>query len=253
MAKKKAEPEIKTYSLEAKDFYSDYSSPNMLYGCLIRSPASTGKVERINIPDLPENYFLFTAKDIPGSNKVTINEETFEIFAQGNVSYKGEVLGIIVGDNLEKVEELAQSAEISFDIDSLESAFLSVEKKYKHPAINISGKRRPSVADIKSLVEEFNDLPSLDTVQTSRGRVKTDEGKIIADRTIRTGLYKTTSIEKAELELFSEGIREFSGTRELSQVDSLWQETSGSFCSWTKNFSVLLAEALTIFLIRVLN
>ncbi len=235
MAKKKAEPEIKTYSLEAKDFYSDYSSPNMLYGCLIRSPASTGKVERINIPNLPENYFLFTAKDIPGSNKVTINEETFEIFAQGNVSYKGEVLGIIVGDNLEKVEELAESAEISFDIDSLESAFLSVEKKYKHPAINISGKRRPSVADIKSLVEEFNDLPSLDTVQTSRGRVKTDEGKIIADRTIRTGLYKTTSIEKAEQELFSEGIREFSGTRELSQVDSLWQETSGSFCSWTKN------------------
>jgi len=234
MAKKKTEIPVKTFSLEAKDYYSDYSAGNMLYASLIRSPASTGKVQSIEIPELPENYFLFTSKDIPGSNIVSINDQNFQIFTQDNVSYKGEVLGIVVGENQEKVEELAESAEISFDIDSLESAFQSIEKKYKHPAINISGKRRPSVADIKNLVEEFNDLPSLNTVQTSRGRVKTEEGKTIADRTIRTGLYKSMSAEKAEAEIFTEGIREFSGDRELRQVDSLWQETSGAFCSIEK-------------------
>ncbi len=232
MAKKKTEQSEKMLSLEARGFYSDYSGESMMYASLIRSPAGTGSVSSIKIPNLPEHYYVFTAKDIPGQNKITINNETVQIFTQGNVSYKGEVLGIIVGEEKEKVEELAEEAEISFDINSLESAFQSVEKKYKHPAINISGKRRPTVADITNLAKEMNELPSLDEVQKKRRSNKLEEGRILADRIIKTGLYKSMSEEKAEAEIFTGDVKEFSGTWELKQTDSLWQETSGAFCTW---------------------
>lgn len=230
MTKKKKLNNEKFFSLEARDFYSDYTDDGLLYASLIRSPAGTGSVSKISIPDLPEDYFIFTAKDIPGQNKVNVNGETFQVFTQGNVSFKGEVLGIVVGPDREKVETFAEDAEISFAIDSLESAFQSVEKKYKHPAINISGKRRPTVADFSSLVAELNQMPSLDTVQNSKRNSRKEEGRTVAERTIKTGLYKSTSVEKAEAELFSEGIKEFSETWELQQADSLWQETSGAFC-----------------------
>lgn len=239
MAKRKSIFSEKKVSLEAKDFYSDYTADDMLYASLIRSPASTGRVSSISIPDIPEGYFLFSGNDIPGQNKVTVNEETVQIFTQGNVSYKGEVLGIVAGPNAEKVSRLASEAEISFDIDSLESAFQSVEKKYKKPAVDISGRKTArSASDFSSFLEELNEMPSLDTVQSTiraQKDSKSLEGKIVADRTLRTGLFKSTSIEKADAELFPEDSKVFSGSWQLNQVDSLWQETNGAFCKLEKD------------------
>ncbi len=68
MAKSTKAPKIVTRSLDAKGFYSDFSKEGMLYAALIRSPANTGIVKDIKIPDMPEGYSLFTAQDIPGSN-----------------------------------------------------------------------------------------------------------------------------------------------------------------------------------------
>lgn len=235
MARKKTVFKDKTFSLEAQNFYSDYTADDILYGKLIRSPASTGRVSDITIPDLPEGYFLFTGADIPGQNKVTVNEDQVQIFTQGNVSYKGEVLGILAGPDYEKVQELAENAEVSFDIDSLESAFKSIEKKYKKPSVDISTRKTArSVSDFSSFLEELNEMPSLDTVQSTRKAQKNIDGKTIADRTVRQGLYKSTSVENAHKILFTENedenIRIFTGTWNLTQVDSLWQETNGAFC-----------------------
>ncbi|MCF0242433.1 MAG: molybdopterin-dependent oxidoreductase, partial [Treponema sp.] len=216
----------KLFSLEAKDFYSDCTSDNMLYGSLVRSPAITGNISKITIPNLPEDYYFFTAKDIPGKNKIDINGTSVQIFTDGAVSYNGEVLGIVIGSNKEKVKTLAEEAEISFDINSLESAFQSVEKKYKHPTISIG----QSINDLSRFVEELNDLPSLDTVQNSKNRSDKDDSKVIASRIIKTGLYKSLSVEKAEEQIFSKDVNIFSGSWELKQADSLWQETSGAFC-----------------------
>lgn len=258
MAKKKPVFNEKIISLEAKDFYSDYTADDMLYASLIRSPASTGRVSSISIPDIPEGYFLFTGSDIPGQNKITVNEETIQIFSQGNVSYKGEVLGIVAGPNPETVRQLAVDAEISFDIDSLESAFQSVEKKYKKPTVDISRRKTArSASDFSSFLEELNEMPSLDTVQSTIRAQKDSlslDGKIIADRTLRTGLFKSTSIEKAEAELFNDETKIYTGSWQLNQVDTLWQETNGAFCKFEKDilhvctptkWSYLLQDILT--------
>lgn len=226
---KKAKTDDNLFSLEAKDFYSDFSSQGMLYASLIRSPASTGTVSKVIIPNLPEDYYFFTANDIPGNNKIDINGTSVQVFTKGAVSFPGEVLGIVCGPDKKKVAELAQDAEISFDINSLESAFQSIEKKYKLPAIKISKGRGGS--DFSNLVNELNELPSLDTVQSAKKAERLADVRLLAEREVKTGLYKGHSIEEAEKELFTEDIKVFEGTWSLSQVDSLWQESNGAFCT----------------------
>ena len=116
----------KTFSLEADGFYSDIAEEDMLYAVLIRSPASTGTVAKIEIPDMPEGYFLFTEKDIPGKNTIDINGYGMALFNEGPISFQGEVLGILCGPDEHKVRELSRNAEVSLDIDSLESAVQAI-------------------------------------------------------------------------------------------------------------------------------
>ena len=49
----------------ASSFFSDLRLPDMMYGVLVRSPLPRGKIRSISHPQLPEGYFLYTAKDIP--------------------------------------------------------------------------------------------------------------------------------------------------------------------------------------------
>ena len=94
MPKKEAAPaKTRKRSLEATGFYSDASRDGMLYAVLVRSPAATGKVKGVTIPELPEGYFLFTADDIPGNKKAEINGQSWKIFGYDNViSCTGENL-----------------------------------------------------------------------------------------------------------------------------------------------------------------
>lgn len=251
MAKEKNKTPEKQISLEAKDFYSDFYQDGMLYAALIRSPAVTGKVSGITIPDLPENYFLFTAKDVPGENKISINETPIQIFTQGNVSYKGEVLGIVCGENKDTVNHLAETAVISFDINSLESAFQSIEKKYKKPALNLTEKKSAgSASDFSSFLDTLNELPSLDTVQSTRNSSRSESERILGEREIKTGLYKKQKPEDAEKEIFTDDVIEFSGTWELNQINSIWQETSGTFCKMEKGILHIYTASKWAFLLQ---
>ena len=71
--KVQTEKQIKR-SMEAIGFYSDSSREGTLYAVLVRSPAATGKIKGVTIPELPEGYFLFTAQDIPGNKKIKVSE-----------------------------------------------------------------------------------------------------------------------------------------------------------------------------------
>ena len=233
----------KTFSLEADGFYSDIAEEDMLYAVLIRSPASTGTVAKIEIPDMPEGYFLFTEKDIPGKNTIDINGYGMALFNEGPISFQGEVLGILCGPDEHKVRELSRNAEVSLDIDSLESAVQAIEKKYKRPLIKVAENQKGT--DFSEFVDELNELPSLDTVQSAKKLMKNQERKIIASREIKTGLFKTdfdeankkffkTTASKSSKSAKKEIKHIFEGTWNLHQVDSLWQETSGAFCKMEK-------------------
>ena len=67
------------------DFYSDSTSENMEYAVILRSPKIGGKILDITIPNLPEEYEIITAKDVPGVNHIETLNSTIPLFYQNEV------------------------------------------------------------------------------------------------------------------------------------------------------------------------
>ena len=86
-------------------FVEDIFVPSMLYALLLRSPANQGYLERIISPELPEDYTLITAKDIPGDNE--LDDFPVPILASENLSYIGEPVALLLGPDLIVLENLA--------------------------------------------------------------------------------------------------------------------------------------------------
>ena len=98
----------------AKSFYTDLEMDGMLYAVFIRSPVNSGIIKSITHPKLPSGYKLITALDIPGSKVVKILDCEIPIFAETNILYKGEPLGMIVGPNQVVLQELLGEIVIKF-------------------------------------------------------------------------------------------------------------------------------------------
>ena len=95
-------------------YYTDIVLPEMQYGVLIRSPISSGTIRSISHPMLPENYTIITARDIPGKNVIETNNIQTPILAYEKVSYLGEPIGILVGEDRIKLYELLNEIEIKY-------------------------------------------------------------------------------------------------------------------------------------------
>ena len=219
---KKSEKKNQTFSLESKDFYSDMQKENLLYAALVRSPTTIGKIKKISIENLPEGYFLFTAKDIPGAKTIKINNNEIRIFGFDNVAYKGEPIGIIAGPDERKVFELLENVQVSFDIENLETALKNVIKSNKHSiALN------ESTTDFNDFVSQINKLPSLDTVLDKN---RTDENtlKKIYSREVKTGIFKELPEDERKALLSSYSCCENSWNLKLE--NPTWKETCGAFC-----------------------
>ncbi len=98
-------------------YCSDIFLPNMQYAALLRSNKKNGIIRSLTLPTLPEGYFYFSEKDIPGKKTLTINETEVSIFAGNYVRYEGDVVGILVGPEEHVVCQLRDAAEI--DIETL--------------------------------------------------------------------------------------------------------------------------------------
>ena len=97
-----------------KKYYTDIDLPDMQYGVLIRSPISKGTIRSISHPKLPENYTIISAKNIVGKNTIETNNIQSPILAYEKVSYVGEPIGIIVGEDRIKLYELLNEIEIKY-------------------------------------------------------------------------------------------------------------------------------------------
>ena len=112
----------------SKEFVSDLSRQNMLYAKIVRSPQKNIRISTFNLSILPENYYFFTSRDIPGKNILETLETKSKIFADGIISYKGEAVGLLAGENRETVEYLAKKLSDSFiqpESDELQDSFKS--------------------------------------------------------------------------------------------------------------------------------
>ncbi len=216
MAGKKNNAKNNLRSLEASGFYSDFEKENCLYAALVRSPAPAGKIKSVTAADLPDGYTLYTSKDIPGSKTITANKSNTKIFGYGNVSYRGEPVGIIFGPDEEKVYQLLDTVNINFDVENLESAL--------HNVIN----NQEETANFKEFVEQINEMPSLDTV-IDKSHVEENPNVIVATREVKYGLYESLPLAQADTKLFENADFESTDTWKEKLLTPKWQETEGSF------------------------
>ena len=97
-----------------KKYYSDITLSELYYGVIIRSPISSGTIRSISHPNLPQNYSIINARDIPGNNSIATNDLVTPILAYEKVSYVGEPIGILVGPDQIKLYELLEEIEIKY-------------------------------------------------------------------------------------------------------------------------------------------
>jgi len=105
--------------MESLPFVEDIYPEDLLFAATIRSPAAKGRLKNILIPELPDDYKLISAKDIPGENR--LEGYDMPIFANDKLSYIGEPVAIIIGKDKTKLEELAARSKVFYDEDEIEN------------------------------------------------------------------------------------------------------------------------------------
>jgi CO/xanthine dehydrogenase Mo-binding subunit len=99
--------------MKAPAFLEDIYPQNLLYGITIRSPIANGHLKMIHFPDLPDNYTVITARNIPGENR--LEDTSIPILADSKLSYIGEPVAILLGQEKTKLEELANQCKVVFE------------------------------------------------------------------------------------------------------------------------------------------
>lgn len=108
-------------------YVSDYTFEDCLWGRLVRSSIPRGIIKAIHVPELPEGYRFITYKDIPegGHNYLHMIATDWKCFAENEVRYVGETIGIIVGPDKTTLENLKE--QIVIDYEAQEAA-ISIEE-----------------------------------------------------------------------------------------------------------------------------
>lgn len=103
-------------------YLADYTFEDLLYSRMIRSGIPRGIIKTITVPDLPDGYHFITYKDIPenGKNELMMIKNDWRCFAENEVRYVGETIGLLVGPDREMLSEL--EAQISVEYEELEPA-----------------------------------------------------------------------------------------------------------------------------------
>ena len=97
-------------------YVSDYSFPDMQYARMVRSTIPRGRIVSIKVPELPDGYWFITHKDIPeeGRNELWMIQKDWKCFAEDDVKYVGETIGLLVGPDRNMLDYLIHRIEIEY-------------------------------------------------------------------------------------------------------------------------------------------
>ncbi len=96
------------------NYVDDLRLDKMLFAKTLRSSVAHGKIEKIDIPKLPEGYFIVDRNDISGKNVVKMIFEDQPIFANQIVHYIGEPILLVVGEDRQVLDDILTSIKVSY-------------------------------------------------------------------------------------------------------------------------------------------
>ncbi|MCQ2802553.1 MAG: xanthine dehydrogenase family protein molybdopterin-binding subunit [Bacilli bacterium] len=96
-------------------FTDDIQMDGVLSAVTVRSKISKGKILNIKLPTLPEGYYFISAKDIVKENVCNIIFSDWPVFADKEINYKGESIGLIVGEDKKICLDLVDQVVIEYE------------------------------------------------------------------------------------------------------------------------------------------
>lgn len=98
-------------------YIGDMEFEDLIYGRLVRATRSHAIITQMTVPPLPEGYYFVTKDDIPqgGKNEIQQIGTDWPVFVDTEVSFYGETIGMVVGEDKETVLKIASSIEVEYE------------------------------------------------------------------------------------------------------------------------------------------
>lgn len=117
---------------------------------LYRSTIKSGKIKSVSLPNLLNNYSIFSYKDLP-DNTIVLEGDKQPILATEKVEYIGQPIFILTGPDLEELVKLKKRIKVEYEEIPLSKEFfytrelknIPINKPYKTIAGSIKTNTRP--------------------------------------------------------------------------------------------------------------
>lgn len=96
-------------------YLGDMHFPGALYARMVRSTIARGKILAIHLPEMPQGYDFVSYKDIPGKNELWMIQKDWKCFAEHDVRYVGETIGLLCGPDKEVLDDLLSQVTIDYE------------------------------------------------------------------------------------------------------------------------------------------
>ena len=96
-------------------FTDDIQMDGVLTAVSVRSTIARGRIHKISVPILPEGYYFISAKDVVKENICNIIFDDWPTFADKEVHYLGETIGLVVGEDKETCLDLANQIGVFYE------------------------------------------------------------------------------------------------------------------------------------------
>ena len=115
VVKKDHEPKVSGRSVYVGDYTAAKDGRPILCGRLLHAKVARAKILGVDLPELPDGYLYVDAKDVPGDNNVNIVLDDTPVFCRDTVEYIGEPIGMLVGPDETKVNELLGQITVHYE------------------------------------------------------------------------------------------------------------------------------------------
>lgn len=101
-------------------FADDINYPDQLYGVMVRLPVAHARIKKIDLTELenhPAVLAICDSRDIPGSNRLGINQQDQPVFCEKKIVTPGDVVAMLIGKDEKKLRQLA--SQVKYEIEPL--------------------------------------------------------------------------------------------------------------------------------------
>ena len=101
-------------------YIADMEFEGMIYARTLRADRPRAKIQAIDVPPLPEGYYIVDRHDVPGKNRVKALIDDWPFFAEDVVNHVGEPILLVVGPDREVLQSLLSQIVVHYeDLDPI--------------------------------------------------------------------------------------------------------------------------------------